>query len=114
MQVEKAKQAQTLVVAASALKLPAKHGDPAGYTYAVSLKPGLEAPLPKGAPAGAVTLKNEGRPLEFIAFDHIPGGVELVAAREVPRAGSVALFFRSIGGFFSNLFASLLNLVAGG
>jgi len=112
VKVEKAKQEQTPVVTAAALKLPIKHGDPADYTYAVSLKPGLEAPLEKGAPVGVVTLKSE-EPLEFIAFDQIPGGVELVTAQEVPRAGSVTLFFRSIGGFFSNLFASFLNLVTG-
>jgi len=113
VKIAKAKQEQTPVVVAAALKLPVKNAAAANYTFAVSLKPDLEAPLEKGVPVGVVTSKSAGEPLEFIASDQSPGGVELVTAQEVPRAGSVTLFFRSLGGFFSNLFSSLLNLVAG-
>jgi D-alanyl-D-alanine carboxypeptidase (penicillin-binding protein 5/6) len=78
------------MIAEKSLTLPELKEDKQAYTYKVTLKKGLKAPLAKGTVVGEVSIRYQGKPIPGVS------SVPLVAQKPVEEGSFFRLFFRNM------------------
>ncbi|WP_430789514.1 serine hydrolase [Virgibacillus flavescens] len=119
--VAKGKEKSVKIATNEAIKLPVQQGEEEKYTVKYKLdedklnKDGeISAPIKKGAKVGTAELIYEGEnDYGYIFNAEKNKSVEVIAQESVAKDNWFMLIMGSIGGFFSNLFTSIVDTVKG-